>query len=260
MLSQITPLILTLNEEANIARTLERLAWARDIVVVDSGSTDRTREILSRFPQVRVFERLFDFHAAQWNFGLRETGIRTDWVLAMDADYVLSKALIAELGTLSPGADVAGFRASFVYCVEGVSLRGGIYPPVIVLYRGSRATYVQDGHTQRVEVQGRVLELSARIVHDDRKPVSQWLAAQARYASLECEKLLSTPFWRLSGPDRIRRLIVLAPLFMFLYCLIGRGNILDGKAGILYALQRATAEAVLSLMLLRARLTVRDGQ
>src|SRR5260221_13295920 len=100
MLDQITPIILTYNEAPNIGRTLERVAWARDIVVVDSFSDDETLEIVSSFSQARVFQRRFDNFAAQWNFALKETGIATERVLVMDADFVLTPALIVELGSL----------------------------------------------------------------------------------------------------------------------------------------------------------------
>jgi glycosyltransferase involved in cell wall biosynthesis len=254
MLDQITPLILTLNEAPNLERTLAPLAWARDIVVVDSGSTDDTCAILARDPRVRVFERRFTSHAEQWNFGLMETGIATGWVLALDADYVLEEALVAEIGAMQPPADVAGYRAGFIYCIEGRPLRGTAYPPVTVLYRKAGARYSQDGHTQRVEVAGRVDSLAGRIRHDDRKPLSGWLGSQARYMRLEADKLLSTPLSELGAADRLRRMVVFAPAAMLLYCLFVRGNILDGRAGLYYALQRATAEAILSLCLLQKML------
>lgn len=254
MLEEITPLILTHNEAANIERTLDRLEWAPDIVVVDSGSTDGTRERLAHYPKVRVFERPFTNHAEQWNYALKETGVRTEWVLALDADFVLSEALVAELASLVPPSGVAGYRASFVYCVEGRPLRGTVYPPVVVLFRRIRAAYRQDGHTQRVEVGGAIKALNATIYHDDRKPLADWLAAQARYAQLECEKFAATPFAALGFADRVRHLIVVAPLAMFFYCLIVKRGLLDGRRGLLYALQRATAESVLSLYLLRSGL------
>src|SRR5438477_9956590 len=80
MLEIITPLILTYNEASNIERVLERLGWAREVVVVDSFSDDETAEIASRFPYVRVVQRAFDTHSAQWNFGLKDTGISSEWV------------------------------------------------------------------------------------------------------------------------------------------------------------------------------------
>src|SRR5215204_1989322 len=101
MLEQITPVILTRNEAPNIGRTLEQLCWAGDIVVVDSFSDDGTLEIVSGFPQVRVSQRMFDSHAEQWNFALRETGISSEWVLALDADYMLTPAFVEELKGLN---------------------------------------------------------------------------------------------------------------------------------------------------------------
>ena len=71
-LSTITPLILTYNEAPNIDRTLASLTWASRIVVIDSQSTDATLAILSRYPQVEVFQRPFDTHAQQWNYGLEQ--------------------------------------------------------------------------------------------------------------------------------------------------------------------------------------------
>src|SRR5215475_3631918 len=159
MLDQITPLILTYNEAPNIGRTLEQLRWAQDIVVVDSFSDDETLEIVSGFPQVRVFQRKFDNFAGQCNFGLTQTGIATEWVLNLDADYVLTPELVEELRELKPTADVIGCRARFLYCIEGRKLRSGIYPPVIVLFRKSMGEFRQDGHAHRLHIEGKVVNL-----------------------------------------------------------------------------------------------------
>lgn len=249
----ITPLLLTFNEAPNITRTLARLSWAQDIVVVDSGSTDGTREILVRQKNVRVFERKFTTHAEQWNFGLGQTGIRTDWVLALDADYVLSEPLLEELTRLAENPEIKGYLTSFEYCVYGKPLKGAAYPPVITLYRRVGAHYVQDGHTQRLQIDGQVRALNGRILHDDRKPLGQWLAAQSRYMKLEAEKLSSVPLGELGVADRLRKMIVIAPFAMLFFCLIIRRNILDGWPGIFYALQRTTAESILSLYLLQKK-------
>src|SRR5690349_23808475 len=114
MLNQITPLILTYNEAPNLGRTLAALSWAREIVVVDSFSDDETLEIAASFPNVRVVQRAFDSHRNQWEFGLRETGIKTEWVLALDADYVVTQDALAELRGLQPGDTIAAYRANFV--------------------------------------------------------------------------------------------------------------------------------------------------
>ena len=246
MLDDITPLILTYNEAPNIARTLARLSWAKDIVVVDSFSGDNTLEIAKSFPTVRVFQRAFDSHRNQWQFGLKETGIASPWVLALDADYVLSNELISELECLQPDPATAGYRASFIYCINGKELKSGIYPPVTVLYRREVASYIQDGHAQRVALEGPIENLRAPIFHDDRKSLKTWFSAQARYTELEAQKLRSADRAELNLPDRLRRWRVVMPPAMLVYCLIVRRGIFDGRAGFYYAFQRAMAELMLS--------------
>ena len=250
MIDNITPLIVTFNEAANLERTLEQLRWARDIVVVDSFSDDETVEIANSFQQVRVFQRKFDNHSAQWNFGLSETGIATEWVLALDADYVLTTDFVDDLKTLDPFPNTSGYAARFTYCIAGRRLRSGVYPPVTVLYRKAGAAYTQDGHTHRLILTGEVEALRARILHDDRKPLSRWFESQQRYMALEAQKLPARDASDLSRSDRIRRLRVIAPLAVVFYCLIVRGGVLDGWARFYYAFQRMLAELLLSLYLI----------
>jgi glycosyltransferase involved in cell wall biosynthesis len=250
MLEQITPLILTFNEAPNIERTLKQLRWAGDILVVDSYSDDNTLEIVSRQRQARVLQRVFDSFANQCNYGLEHGAIGTEWVLNLDADYVLTDELVDELKSLAPDHSIDGYQARFVYCVNGRRLRSGIYPPVTVLFRKIKAKYRADGHAHRVVVDGRIANLKSPILHDDRKPLSRWFTSQARYTELEAKKLLTAESGSLSWMDRIRRLRVIAPPAMLFYCLILRGGVLDGWAGFYYAFQRAAAELMLSLYLL----------
>ena len=258
-MTDLTALVLTYNEEPNIARVLARLQWIKDVVVLDSCSTDQTCAIAERFPNVRVVRHAFTTLAAQWNYGLEQTGIASEWVLALDADYVLSEELIRELETLEPPADVAGYRAQFDYCVNGRKLRSGVYPPVTVLFRRTLTHVEQDGHCQRARVSGAISGLSGRISHDDRKPLSRWLASQASYMRLEADKLRAAAPESLATIDRLRQTIVLAPPAVFAYCLLIRGGLLDGWPGLFYAWQRATAESILSLTLLERYLN-RAGQ
>ncbi|HEV8371331.1 MAG TPA: glycosyltransferase family 2 protein [Pyrinomonadaceae bacterium] len=252
MLDQITPLILTYNEESNLERTMNQLSWASDIVVVDSFSDDDTTKIASGFPQARIFQREFDSHQCQWMFGLTKTDIRTPWVLALDADYILTDELISELRNLQPEAGVNGYTAEFVYCLNGKRLRSGIYPPVSVLYRVTEAAYEQDGHTHRVSIRGEVRPLRSKILHDDRKPLRRWLLSQVNYAQLEAQKLQTSAPGNLTFFDRIRRWRIVAPVGMLFYCLVLRGGLFDGRAGLFYAFQRTLAEIMLSLHLLDA--------
>jgi len=251
MLERITPVVLTYNEAPNLARCLEPLAWAREVLVVDSFSTDETLAIAARYPNVRLLQRSFDSHAQQWSFAVNHPSVRTPWVLALDADYVLDDGLVEELSGLQPGPEVAGYRARFVYCVDGVALRGSLYPPVTVLFRPDRARYAQDGHTQRLEAHGEVRALEAPIRHDDRKPFAHWLRSQRRYARLEAAKLRASRLAELSWPDRVRRVPFASVPLAVGYCLVRKGCALDGRAGLFYTTQRGIAEALLGLELLR---------
>ncbi|MBW4522134.1 MAG: glycosyltransferase family 2 protein [Scytolyngbya sp. HA4215-MV1] len=248
MLEKITPLILTFNEANNLDRTLEKLSWAGEIVIVDSYSTDSTLAILARHPQAKVFQRKFDSFAEQCNYGL--TKIQTEWVLSLDADYVLSDALVDEMSQLSENPQINSYFVRFKYCVFGKPLRGTLYPPRRVLYRKDQAIYHQDGHAHRVIVTGETAFLENWIDHDDRKSLSRWLWAQDRYMITESKKLLNTSWKQLSPGDRIRRCKVFAPLAILFYCLIINRGILDGWAGWYYAFQRMLAELLLSIHLM----------
>ena len=191
MLDQITPLIITFNEASNLRRTLERLNWAKRIVVVDSFSTDETLEILQANPRIDVFQRPFESFASQCNFGLKQ--IKTEWVLSLDADYVLTDEFIDEMRALPESTPFNSFKARFKYCVFGKPLSGTLYPPRNVLYRREKAVYQQDGHGHRVVVEGNGGILSSYILHDDQKPLDRWIASQSLYAKAEVLKLTQSP-------------------------------------------------------------------
>ena len=251
-LDGVTPLIITYNEIANIERTLAPLAWARRIVVIDSGSSDGTLEALAKDPRIAVHHRPFDSFAEQCNFGLSK--IESDWVLSLDADYELSAALLEELHSLFPSKAIAGFRASFVYRIHGRPLRGSLYPPRTVLYRTAQGRYANEGHGHRVRIAGEVADLRAPIWHDDRKPLARWLQSQLGYAAREAAHLLAMPRAEMSRADRVRTMGWPAPVLVFLYVLFVKRALLDGPAGWYYAFQRLLAEVLVALELLDRRL------
>jgi glycosyltransferase involved in cell wall biosynthesis len=252
MLDQITPVILTYDEEPNLARTLDALRWAREVLVVDSYSQDRTIEIARSYPNVRLLQRHFDDHTTQWNFAIEHGAVATPWVLALDADYVVTPALRDELAGLRPPEEVSGYRASFRYCIGGTPLHGSLYPASIVLFRLDRAHFYQDGHTQRLALRdGEVEPLRSLLLHDDRKSGRRWLRSQRTYAAQEADKLVETPLAGLSWPDRVRVLPFAAVPLVALHCLVVKGVARDGRAGLTYTGQRMLAETLLSVALVR---------
>lgn len=251
MLAQITPLIIACDEASNIRRTLDKLAWAHRVVVIDSGSTDGTVEMLARYPQVEVIRHPFTDFASQCNYGL--TQIATPWVLSLDADYELSDALVRELQFLQAAKSTAGYRARFVYRVHGRPLRATLYPPRTVLYRKNKACYQKEGHGHRVVVDGEILPLAGVLYHDDRKPLARWLRSQQLYARDEADYLLGLRA-SLTRADRIRLMAWPAPIAVFFYTLLIKGCIFDGWPGWYYALQRVLAEILLALEIIDRRL------
>lgn len=251
LLDEITPLVLTKNEAPNIGRCLEKLRWARRVVVLDSGSADDTVAIARSFPNAEVHHRPFDNHTDQWNHGVGL--VDAPWVLSLDADYILTDGLIEEMRPLAPGDDAAAYFIRFRYCVGGRPLRGSLYPPRAALFRRDRCRYIDDGHTQLLEARGATATLAGEIWHDDRKPLGEWAANQVRYARLEAQKLLSRPREDLSRNDRIRLTGFLGPALVLPYCLILKRGLLDGWRGWFYAFQRLVAELLLALFLIEAR-------
>lgn len=246
-------MVLTFNEEANIERTLQGLSWAESIIIVDSGSTDRTLDILASDPRVFISSHQFDTFANQCNRGLKL--VCTPWCLSLDADHFITPEFVREMSYILSisDAETDAILTPFRYVVYGKTLRGTLLPPRYNLVRPDGGYYIDDGHAHQFRPRRRTLSIRHPILHDDRKPLLRWLNSQQRYIQTECQKLLTTPYNQLSFPDRLRRKHVLAPFCVFLICLIYHRGVLDGWRGWFYAFQRLYTETLLSLMLWDAR-------
>jgi glycosyltransferase involved in cell wall biosynthesis len=245
--TDVTPLVLTRDEEPNIARTLGQLTWAREVIVVDSISSDATVAIAQTFPNVRVVQRAFDDLASQWNFALAQAS--TEWVLTLDADYFVPPGFVHELAALDPATNVSAYESTFKYAVGGETLRASLYPRRAVVLRRNRCTNFMDGHTQRVRVDGDTLPLRTPLIHDDRKSMARFIERQRRYMRDEAVKIRRGD--SLNFASRVRKLRVVAPFAVVFHALFIKGLIFDGRAGLRYAWERFIAELILSRELMR---------
>jgi glycosyltransferase involved in cell wall biosynthesis len=245
--NEVTPVLLTFNEEPNLRRTLEALTWAKRVVIVDSNSADATREIARGFSNVDLHIRPFVSHQDQWQYAIRDSGITSRYVLALDADMRVTAALLEELIRSVLSADYGGALIPFELWSLARPLRGSLYPPQLRLFRQDRVEIGQAGHTQTFQVTGRLYRFKEPLIHDDRKPIDHWIKSQTAYSALECHRLnrRTRPSWK----DRLRAAGVM-PLVAGTAAYLRAGGPWVGKAAYRYALERFTYESLLAMRML----------
>jgi glycosyltransferase involved in cell wall biosynthesis len=247
-LEALTPVILTFNESENIVRTLSSLEGFSQIIVVDSGSTDGTLELVKRFPNARIIERRFDNHLNQWKFGV--SLVKTRFALALDADMVVTPEFIEELSLFASSRFTSGLLC-FQYWIGGSPLLGSIYPAQIRLFEPSKVTIGQRGHTQTFTVAGASYRFKSYILHDDRKGFDRWLNNQHKYSTLERNRLVKERKW-----TNVRDSIRYCCLGVFVWPLAGylrAGGPFAGRAALVYAMERLIFEAILLREIIASR-------
>jgi glycosyltransferase involved in cell wall biosynthesis len=241
----ITPVILTYNEDANIEPTLESLTWAPRVVVVDSGSSDRTAEIARSFGNVAWFVREFDSHAAQWSYAVAGTSIDTRCVLALDADMRPGEGFREELARFAAHARQAAL-VPFEYRMHGRPLLGSIYPAQVRVFAKDAVRIEQRGHTQIFQPAVPPFRFRSKLIHEDHKSMGRWLTNQLKYASLEAERIRNAPTHSIR--DRLRRSGV-SPAIWGGYAYLRAGGPLKGRAAQAYAQERMVFEGMLARLL-----------
>lgn len=255
-LEKVTPIVLTWNEEPNIGRTLESLRWAGTVVVLDSGSADQTEQIAKSFPNVRWHVRPFDRHVAQWEYGIRQTGLTNEYVLALDADMQVPQEFLRELENDFPWGQAVGGITPFEYRYHGSALAGSLCPPQLRLFRRNEVKLSQPNHTQCFSIAGETYRFRSRLIHDDRKPVDRWVASQVAYQLLNEQGLSNGGRRRLR--DYLRRAGLMPPVIGVL-AYLKAGGPFRGAAAARYAYERAVAEGLLAIRLMDARLQHKEA-
>ena len=132
----LTAVILTWNEEENIARVLHHLTWLEKIIVIDSGSTDKTIELNTELLKIlEVYTRKFDTHAQQWNYGLSLCD--SEWILSLDADYILPYVFIEEIKDKLTQKGISAFNAEFEFVLFEKPFSSNNTTPRPVLFKRS---------------------------------------------------------------------------------------------------------------------------
>jgi len=245
-------LVLTLNEERDLPRCLASLGDCDDIVVLDSGSTDRTTAIALN-AGARVYTRRFDNFAAQRNHAHTSIPFRHPWVFHLDADEQLTPELVAECKTHSNRTDIDGLFVApkmlwdnqwIPHCTD--------YPAWQARFtRTPEFSFVEVGHGQREAPGMRLERLRSNYLHNlssgGPEGEAEWLEKHRRYAHAEARAHLGAVGLYgardLISADRLRRRRALKyfsyvlpgrPVLRFVYQYILRRGFLDGRAGLRY--------------------------
>jgi glycosyltransferase involved in cell wall biosynthesis len=223
--------IITKNEEANIRRTLESVKWAGEIVIVDSGSTDRTFDIAREFG-AKVFIEEWKGFAAQKNSAIHKcTG---DWILSLDADEEVTPALKANILKaldMKLGAHDAYWIARRNFFLGRWVRYGGFYPDrKLRLFRSGIANPAEMlvHETFQLKAGAKSDQLNGDLIHHAYPTLSDYIEHMNRYSSLGAEMAANKGHARFSISN-----IVLRPIATFIYNYIFRLGFLDGREGLL---------------------------
>ena len=230
--------IVAMDEESNIGRTLESVRWADEIVLVDSGSKDRTCEI-ARAHGARVIVEPWRGYVAQKQYAIEQC--TKEWVLLLDADEQISPELAEEMraAMANPG-DTNGFWLPRKNLFLGHWIRhGGFYPdPKLRLFRNGMGFVTGHDPHDRCElkpgVPQRTRQFKGAMVHYTYPTLTYYIGHMNRYSSLGAELAVAEGKTSFSIAD-----IVVRPLATFFYNYFVRLGFLDGREGLLLHLYHA---------------------
>jgi glycosyltransferase involved in cell wall biosynthesis len=238
----ISVAIVAMDEESNIGRTLASVRWADEIVLVDSGSKDRTCEI-AREHGARVTIEPRRGYVAQKQYAIDLC--TKDWVLLLDADEEVTPGLAEEIraAIVQPNA-ASGYKLPRKNLFLGRWIRhGGFYPdPKLRLFRRGQGFVTGHDPHDRCELTPEVLGDVARqtqqfnhaLVHYTYPTLTLYLGHMNRYSSLGAELAIAKGHHRFSFIN-----IVLRPFATFVYNYVIRLGFLDGREGLLLHLYHA---------------------
>lgn len=262
-MSGVSVLILTKNEQQDLPGCLASVSWSDDVHVLDSFSNDET-VVIAESAGAKVTQRKFDGYASQRNAGLR-LPFRHAWLLIVDADERIPVALRQELMAFVASADatVAAARMRRRDIWWGVWLRRSQISPLFVrLVRPHRVIYEREINEVLV-VNGPIVDLREPFDHFPfSKGLDHWLTKHNAYSRMEADLIVSrsiaSPSWAsaLFGSDfnerRVHQKAIFyrlpaRPLIKLLYMLLWRRGLMDGVAGVRYALLQSIYEYMIVL-------------
>jgi glycosyltransferase involved in cell wall biosynthesis len=236
----LTALVITYNEEQNIKPVLNHLAFADEIIVVDSFSSDDTFEIVKGFQNVKVVQRTFDNFASQRNYAL---SLAThSWILFVDADERLTPELQEEITFVinqKKGASAYFVCRDFMFQNEKLRFSGWQTDKIIRLFKKETAVYNREKIVhEKLIVNGKVAKLKNKLIHFSYSNFENYKQKMIFYGKLKAQEELL----KKTKPNLFH--FYIRPAYQFLNQYILRLGILDGKKGLIICYLNALSVAV----------------
>jgi len=227
-MEKISAILITLNEEKNLEACLESLRWVDEIVIVDCGSRDATKEIALKYTD-RFFHRAWDGYARQKAHALSLAS--NDWILSIDADERVTKELAAEIRRTVEAGERDGYFIPRDNYFLGRRMTGGAWrrDRQMRLFRRSKVSIAERPVHEGFEAAGETGELASPLLHFTNDSLADAIRKMNAYTSLEAGEL--APSRKSSGGA-----VVLRPLSAFLRNYVSRKGYRDGAHGLLLAM------------------------
>lgn len=229
MQNNISVFIIAYNEEKIITKCLEKLQWANEIIVVDSGSTDNTVAICEKFGAKVIYNKFENF-GIQKQFALNQT--TNDWVLSLDADEVLSDELINELQTLDFSKEYKGYFIPRTHVFLHKIFRFGSENkrPILRFFNKNQGRFIESKVHEVIDVSGKVGHLKNEMLHYTVFDISTAIQKQMKYSGLSGEIL----FEKGKKPTLIKTIIKFPFEFIRVYFI--QRNFMNGYEGFIWSM------------------------
>jgi glycosyltransferase involved in cell wall biosynthesis len=254
----VSVLVPVKNEAENLRRCLPALAWAEEVFVIDSQSTDHTAEVAAEHGASVVQFHFNGRYPKKKNWALENLPFRNEWVLIVDADEVVIPELAAEIARRIQQDEADGYYLNSHYYFLGRRIRHCGYSECwnLRLFKHRLGRYERmpdetggrcgdnEAH-EHVELAGRVLRLENELDHHAYPSIATWVEKHNRYAIWEAaqyERFRNEPIPTTIGPGqrfrrRLRKIALrlpMRPLIRFLYAYVLRLGFLDGLPGLIF--------------------------
>lgn len=248
----ISCIMIVKDEERNIKACLDGLKWADEIIVVDSGSTDRTIEICKAAPKVKFFQRPWKGFGPQKNMALSLA--TSDWVFSIDADERVSPELASEIkrAVSEPAFDAYAVKRKNIYRGQWVRRSGWWPDEVLRLFRREKAKFTDRAVHEAVEFTGPTGALVNPLVHHSYNGARDFIRRVERYSTLGAHQKagLRKSFCALN--------ILARTTLAFLRSYILKKGFLEGRTGLLIAF--STAEVTFYKYMLLSEMNEGNGK